>query len=97
MYDIECPYCNAELEVNHDDGFGYDEDVDYEMQCSKCDKYFTFTTSIHYYYHPKKADCLNGSEHNLEPVTHFPKRWPDWKRCRDCSYEERGKPIPVVL
>jgi len=25
--DVECPYCGAEQEINHDDGQGYDEDV----------------------------------------------------------------------
>ena len=26
MYsDVECPYCGAEQEINHDDGYGYDE------------------------------------------------------------------------
>ena len=26
MYDVECPYCGAEIEINHDDGYGYEED-----------------------------------------------------------------------
>lgn len=25
--DVECPYCGAEQEINHDDGQGYDEGV----------------------------------------------------------------------
>lgn len=24
--DIECPYCEKEFDINHDDGFGYQED-----------------------------------------------------------------------
>ncbi len=27
MKDINCPYCDAELDICHDDGFGYEEGV----------------------------------------------------------------------
>ena len=60
--DLNCPYCNADLEVCHDDGFGYEEDRDHEMECYKCDKAFTFTTSISLYY---EAKCAEGT-HDFE-------------------------------
>ena len=67
MSDLNCPYCDAELEVNHDDGQGYEEGVLHEMQCRKCDKYFVFETSISFYYQPEKADCLNDGNHIYKP------------------------------
>jgi len=65
MKDLECPYCDAELEVCHDDGFGYEEDKAHEMGCYKCGKNFTFQTHISFTYFPSKADCLNGGEHSF--------------------------------
>lgn len=72
MNDIECPYCGAEQNIEHDDGQGYAEDEIHQQQCGECEKYFIFTTSIHYYYDAKKADCLNDSEHVFEPTTTYP-------------------------
>lgn len=65
MNDIACPYCGQGQEVCHDDGQGYSEDEIHKMECSKCEKTFTFTTVISFDYYPKKADCLNGSDHNF--------------------------------
>ena len=36
--DVECPYCGAELEINHDDGYGYEEDGIYEQECRESEK-----------------------------------------------------------
>ncbi len=88
--DIQCPYCHADLEVCHDDGFGYEEDVRHEMQCGYCEKHFTFTTTISFSYHPEPAPCLNGAPHELKPVISYPQVWPDWKRCVHCEHEVRG-------
>ena len=63
MSDINCPYCDAELEVCHDDGQGYAEGVKHQMQCAECEKYFVFGTSITFYYDPMQADCLNDEKH----------------------------------
>lgn len=60
--DIICPYCDAEQEINHDDGFGYEEGIKHEMQCSKCKKNFVFETSISFNYDAEKADHLNGTD-----------------------------------
>lgn len=91
MYDVECPYCGAEQDINHDDGYGYDESRTYEQQCDECEKNFAYTTTIHYHYEAEKADCLNGEPHNLEKVLACPDIYPDWVRCKDCGYQERGK------
>lgn len=92
--DMECPYCGADQEVCHDDGQGYEEDHLHEHQCSECEKNFVFTTSISYYYKPHKADCLNGKPHNLYKVETYTNAWPNWVRCHDCDFENRGEYKP---
>ncbi len=93
--DVECPYCEEGQEINHDDGYGYSEDVTYEQECSNCEKNFTFTTSISLFHQASKADCLNGGEHQLKKVFHVPRHYPEWKRCKDCNYENRGDFVEV--
>ena len=73
MSDLNCPYCDAELEICHDDGFGYEENVDHQMECDKCGKSFVFQTTISFYYDAQKADCLNDGKHDYQPQTTFPK------------------------
>jgi thiamine kinase-like enzyme len=66
MADLNCPYCDAELEVNHDDGFGYEEGVKHEMECGKCGKSFVFQTSISFYYEPEVVEeKRNGLRENM--------------------------------
>jgi len=84
--DLECPYCEKELEINHDDGFGYEEGVKHKMECSHCQMFFVFETSISFYYEPKKADCLNGGKHNWKILATFPKEFSRME-CNIC--EER--------
>ena len=92
MSDLECPYCEAELEVCHDDGFGDEEGVAHKMECDKCEKSFTFQTHISFSYWPEKADCLNGSPH---PFGEWRKLWDkdgkrvEYRRCKTCEEEER--------
>ena len=71
--DLECPYCGAGLEVNHDDGRGYDEDTAHKMTCTECKKSFVFHTTIIYDYNAYKADCLNGFEHTWMLTKTFPR------------------------
>lgn len=96
MNDVECPYCGADLEINHDDGYGYEEDQKHEQTCGKCDRAFVFTTSISYHYEVEKAPCLNGEPHDMKPVTHYPRFFPDWKRCACCEHEEKGQFVEPV-
>lgn len=70
--DLECPYCEKELEVCHDDGFGYDEGVKHQMECVFCEKSFVFETSISFYCEPEKADCLNDGNHKWRKSNTFP-------------------------
>ena len=54
MSDVECPYCKSAQEINHDDGYGYEEDETHEQQCGDCGEYFAFTTSILFLYEASK-------------------------------------------
>ena len=83
---VECPYCEKENEVCHDDGQGYEEDMTNEMQCNYCDKYFIFDTYISYSHTAQKADCLNGSNHEYELTPCSPKEFSKM-RCRGCNDE----------
>ena len=73
--DIECPYCGKELEICHDDGFGYEEGVKHQMECKYCEKSFVFETSISFYYEPEKADCLNDGKHQYKLSHTYPKEF----------------------
>ncbi len=66
MPDVQCPYCGSEQEICHDDGYGYEEDGVYNQECSDCDKFFVFTTSIQFSYEVGKAECLNGAPHTFK-------------------------------
>jgi hypothetical protein len=91
MGDVECPYCGSDQEINHDDGYGYREDVLHEQICGSCDKTFTFTTSIMYHYEAYKAPCLNGEDHSWKPTMTVPRCFTRM-RCRTC--EEERQPTP---
>ena len=88
MSDLHCPYCEAPQEVCHDDGFGYDEDVRHEMECSECGKSFVFTTGILYHYEAFPADCLNGEPHDLYPPPTYPIEYSKMQ-CRNCDYARK--------
>jgi hypothetical protein len=90
MSDVECPYCEAEQEICHDDGYGYTEGEIYQQECSSCGKVFIFTTSISFNYDAERADCLNGGEHIYKRTITAP-RWAARDRCEVCGDE---KPIP---
>lgn len=89
MEDVNCPYCGEGQEINHDDGYGYEEDQLYEQECGECEKTFTFTTSISFHYEGHKADCLNGAPHKWENTITTPVEFTEM-RCVDC--DERRKP-----
>ena len=74
MSDIECPYCDEFQDIDHDDGYGYEEDEIYNQECSDCGKRFTYTTGILFVYETEKADCLNDGKHQWDVTSTFPKK-----------------------
>jgi hypothetical protein len=88
MKDTNCPYCNAEIEICHDDGFGCAEGEAYQMECPHCEKNFIFYTTISFDYSPQKADCLNGAEHKWKATITCPKT-ATRMRCTMCDQERK--------
>jgi len=86
--DIECPYCGHWQDVNHDDGFGCEQDVNHQMECSECRKSFVFTTSIIYSYSADIADCLNDGEHDYE-LTHTAPKEASEMQCSMCGEKRK--------
>jgi len=89
--DLECPYCEEWNEVCHDDGGGYAEDQNHEMQCAHCQKHFVFQTSISFHYESSPADCLNGSPHDITEWATIDERdglIRERRRCKDCDHDE---------
>ena len=82
MSDITCPYCKHSQEINHDDGYGYEEDTDFYQECVQCDKGFKFQTSISFSY---DVFC-EVVDHELE-LFPSPKRG-DFYTCKHCEYSE---------
>ena len=81
-----CPYCGKEQEINHDDGYGYEEDEVYQQECGHCGKTFVYTTGVLFVYSPEKAPCLNGSEHEWVDIVGSPEEYFVGKqRCRVCD------------
>jgi hypothetical protein len=89
MTDIDCPYCDCPQEINHDDGYGYQEDTPHQQTCSNCKKTFVYHTIISFDYVPKRADCLNDAEHDFQPTSTYPKRFTKME-CTIC--EEKRNP-----
>lgn len=82
-----CPYCKHEIEINHDDGRGYEEEILHEQECNNCGKTFVFSTHISFDYTLYKADCLNeGGEHDWKPTITYPKQFTKM-RCTMCESE----------
>jgi len=84
---VECPYCEKDIPVNHDDGYGYEEDELHEQECPNCEKRFVYYTSISFYYSASKADCLNDGEHDYQKTHTYPPEFAVM-RCTLCGDEK---------
>ncbi len=91
MKDIKCPYCNHPQDINHDDGYGYKEDITYEQECRSCGKIFIYTTEISFYYDVEAAPCKNNEvEHTWEDIKGYPEEFFKGKqRCKICDEERQ--------
>lgn len=87
--DIECPYCEHEQNIDHDDGAGYEENIAHQQECDNCGKTFIFYTEISFSYNAQKADCLNDGEHDYKPTCTIPIEFTEMQ-CSMC--DETRKP-----
>jgi hypothetical protein len=85
--DVECPYCGAEVEIDHDDGYGYAEDETHHQQCHECLKTFVYTTAVIFHHSAEQADCLNDGEHQYEKTRTHPINFARL-RCKTCGDEK---------
>lgn len=83
MSDVKCPYCGHEQDIDHDDGYGYEEGKMHQQECSECEKTFAYQTGIIFHYWPRKADCLNGADHEYERTFTYPRELTKM-RCNVC-------------
>lgn len=90
--DVECPYCGKGQEINHDDGYGFEEGERHEQACGACEKTFVYETFISFDYAAHKAPCLNGAPHRLRERKS--PGWPEEEVCLDCSYHKAGRYCP---
>lgn len=72
MENVICPYCGAGQEIDHTDGYGYEEDEIFQQECENCEKTFTYETSITFSYDVHKCDCMNGGKHKWELMKSIP-------------------------
>lgn len=84
--DVKCPYCGADVEINHDDGYGLEEDLIFKQECDWCAKVFAYTVCIEIHHEAKRADFLNGSPHKYEKTATTPPEYAR-TRCADCGNE----------
>jgi len=82
--DFNCPYCGTGIEVCHDDGFGYEQDVKHQMECPSCEKNFVFQTYISFDYDVEIADCLNDDDHDYKLLTTYPREFSKME-CKGCG------------
>lgn len=87
MHEEICPYCGEQIEINHSDGYGYNQSETHQQECVQCGKTFIYTTSILFIHYLYKADCLNGdSQHDFENVHGHPKEFFEGvRRCTICG------------
>lgn len=84
MSDVKCPYCGEEQEINHDDGYGYEQGELHNQECGDCGKSFAFETCISIDHVAFQADCLNDGNHVFKPTKTFPKEC-SRMRCETCG------------
>ena len=85
MSNLECPYCDADLDDPDD---CYKEDETYEEHCPHCDKRFVFTLSYSVSYTAYEAPCLNGEDHKWKKINGCPAEYfENRRRCEYCDKE----------
>jgi len=89
--DIKCPYCGHEQDINHDDGYGYEEDEIHQQECSECEKYFAYATAIIFNYDVWAAPCMNDGEHDFRKTNTFPEEF----TVLECKLCGERKPIEI--
>ena len=89
MNDLQCPYCDEEIEITNE---GYEQDEQVEMDCPYCERSYIMTVQYDVSYTPYKADCLNGEPHDWKEIHGSPREYfINKRRCSICSREKEVK------
>lgn len=96
---LVCPYCGKEIPAPDDKR---DPGVDYEQECPECGRWFSFEVEYTPSYSAKRADCLNGADHDFQPTKTFPE---EFSRicCTMCGGEKpsttfsEGQDVEIVV
>lgn len=83
MSEVTCPYCGTLQEINHDGGYGYEEDRQHEQGCHGCDEYFKFTTAISYDY---TVLCQDEDHKIVESISEYQGDKYSHKHCIKCDW-----------
>lgn len=93
MDTVECPYCELDVEICHDDGAYYHDEETEEIECEHCEKKFLVRSSISWDFYGEKAECLNDGNHQWKK--RFPRHenvdYSRYEECADCG-EKRTLP-----
>lgn len=87
MIKIQCPYCG----YNNEHNFEQSEDgCAHETQCESCEKNFIFFVEWLPCFSTRKADCLNGGEHDWRNLLdeHSSRYYLFRRGCRQCEQLE---------
>jgi hypothetical protein len=78
--DLICPYCGY---AHEDDG---EMNEPGQMECSSCDKHFSYDVDYTKYFSSKQVPCLNGEPHAWKVET-YPS-FPNYRRCTQCDLRD---------
>lgn len=83
MSDVTCPYCGTLQEINHDDGYGYEEDEEHEQECRNCERKFKFKTFISFNY---TVLCQDEDHEVVEKISQYQGYKYSHKHCTKCDW-----------
>jgi len=81
--EMTCPYCGKEIEI---DFYEHEEDETYQHECPFCEKQFVYNVFITFSCDTRRADCLNGGNHDYQLTNTYPKEFSKM-RCSMCGDE----------
>ncbi len=84
MSDVKCQYCDEKQEINHDDGYGFEDGDTFVQECIACCKDFKFTTAISYDY---EVFCKDKHDMEQSPILEHNDLW----SCSRCDFYELRK------
>ncbi len=87
MNELTCPYCGCIHDTAEVLAMETPAGQSTEFTCASCKKRFMFIVEYVPSFDAWKADCLNGSEHELDTIPgHKEYSIPDVEYCGMCNY-----------